>query len=118
MCDFPALKELDITFHSVFWQLLNSGPVEKYQRWPTDPRLRELCLQLEGKIPLGCHTRVDCAMNCVEREMRELLTQYPEELVLVSGEGQPMVARRQGYRFFEVDVILELRVMDREILLE
>jgi len=115
--DFPALKSLDITFYSIFWQLIHVGAVEKYKRWPADPRLRELCLQLEGRIPPGCEARVSCVMACAEGELNELLRTYPDELKVVSAEGESLAARRQGYRFLAVDIVLELRVTEGEFVL-
>lgn len=86
-----------------------AGPEEKFVKWARDPRLRELCLSLDGKTPEGCRVSLVCVQRVPRREVLGLVREFPREVGVV-GEGG--VARTGVVDVKGVQVCLELWPVD------
>lgn len=111
--DFPALARLHVVFRSLFWALLDGDPAEKFVRWMTDHRLRELCLSLEKKTPDGCRASMVCVQRVPKREVVGLCRDFPKEIRVVEEVG---CARTAPMGIFGVAVVLELWPVDPPII--
>ncbi|KAF2231981.1 hypothetical protein EV356DRAFT_506165 [Viridothelium virens] len=99
--DMPSLKMLWIFFRSTAWNHL-SDPVENFRHWQSEPKLKDLCMNLEGRT--DAEVRVICCHRVNRVHFEHLKQEFAKELV-VDPEGD---ARSAFGKICEVNVALEL----------
>ncbi|KAF2086374.1 hypothetical protein K490DRAFT_66927 [Saccharata proteae CBS 121410] len=109
--DFPNLKGMWIFFRSNFWSPRHVDLFESFKMWTKDPAMREVCLNLEGRVPPGTDVRLVCVHRVPREHIRTLLHALPGELV-VSRNGLGGEARTQFKNEKGIWIALELCASD------
>lgn len=109
--DFPRLKSLWVFYRSNFWSPRAIDIIESFYRWLDDPALREICLNLEERVPPG----VDIKLVCVHRVPREhintLTHNLPNEFqVNKGGSGEARTAFRPYDQRMEKSIMVALEL--------
>ncbi|KAF2138076.1 uncharacterized protein K452DRAFT_301449 [Aplosporella prunicola CBS 121167] len=107
--DFPRLKTLWIFFRSNFWSPRANDLFESFYRWRDDPAMREICLNLEGRVPENADIRLVCVHRVPRAHIDSLVQNVSELTVNKFGTGE---ARTQFRRLFGVNIALELTPAD------
>lgn len=81
--------------------------LDRFFRWERDPGLENLCLSLQGKTG-EAEVKVVCIQRLRRNDVRRLVRNYPDELVL-DKQGD---ARTRFKRVWGVEVSLELSAID------
>ncbi|KAK7722669.1 hypothetical protein SLS57_004874 [Botryosphaeria dothidea] len=104
--DFPRLKSLWVFYRSNFWSPRAIDIMESFYRWQDDPALREICLNLEERVPDGVDVKLVCVHRVPREHIHTLEQNVPNELqVNKNGSGEA----RTSFRPFNVS--LEKSVM-------
>ncbi|KAI9705665.1 MAG: hypothetical protein M1820_005075 [Bogoriella megaspora] len=104
--DMPSLKMLWIFFRSSAWNHAND-PAENFRNWSYEPKLRDLCMSLEGRT--DAEVRVICCHRVNRAHFQHLRQEFAKELV-VDSDGD---ARSAFFKICEVNVALELSCPDQ-----
>lgn len=95
--DFPALANLNITYRSRYWTLMDGTVQDKLKNWMRDPRLKEMCQIL--KKTTAKEPRDDRAEAQTEEAMEDQAEQQADEQTEEQTEGQ-----------FKVRILVVLRL--------
>ncbi|KAF2396370.1 hypothetical protein EJ06DRAFT_559941 [Trichodelitschia bisporula] len=80
MADYPSLEEVHVCLRMVGWAghaAQGADVVERFRRWGGDRALKELCLSVEGRAPVGADVRVVMLYRVARGDVDLLWRMFP-----------------------------------------
>ncbi|KAL1637891.1 hypothetical protein SLS56_000448 [Neofusicoccum ribis] len=109
--DFPRLKSLWVFYRSNFWSPRAIDIMESFYRWLDDPALREICLNLEERVPEGVNIKLVCVHRVPREHIQTLEQNVPNELqVNKTGSGEARTAFRHFSPNSEKSILVALEL--------
>lgn len=105
--DFPSLKVLNITFRSRYWAAMDGTPQDKFNNWPRDIRLKEMCEILKEATTDEMKVRILSVHRVPAQDIRQLV-QTPQLREQISLNRDASEARTGYIKMGKADVALAL----------
>ncbi|KKY20388.1 hypothetical protein UCDDS831_g04730 [Diplodia seriata] len=109
--DFPRLKSLWVFYRSNFWSPRAIDIIESFYRWCDDPALREICLNLEERVPADVNIKLVCVHRVPREHINTLTHNLPNEFqVNKGGSGEARTAFRPYDPRMEKSIMVALEL--------